>query len=186
MSNENSRNGTDNSLYVRDGIILIPYSEVNGARTIPDEEIYQAFEIMKNERTLDIVHYDQKIETPEDFIDLVKRPGNLFSFFYDEKEMLGMGWVNGVSKTHAFAHFCTFKKSWGDRSVLMGKMALDYWMSFDDGEPLFNVIIGMIPSFNKRAIQYIQKLGFVTLGDIPKMANVDGNKEPMTINYYVR
>ena len=58
----------------------------------------------------------------------------------------------------------------GDIAHRAGKLVLDYWRAFVVGNrPLFDVILGIIPSANNRAVEFVQRIGFVKLGEIPKM-----------------
>lgn len=168
-------------------IELIPYVEINGARTVSDDVLEKIFYKIKEDGTLYTVFADRKVNAPRDFMATMKSSSNLVVFVVVDKKIQGFAWLNGCSDNHAFAHFCFFKESWGNSTESMGKELLRYWMSFP-GEKgyLFDVIIGMIPEFNTRAQKFIEKLGFVRVGTIPKMARNGDDRVSSIISYFQR
>jgi hypothetical protein len=65
----------------------------------------------------------------------------------------------------------------------MGKKLLDYWMRFD----FIDVLIGRIPSFNKKALRFVKTLGFHQVGEIPCLEkNLVGDRVSAVILYYSR
>lgn len=141
------------------------------------------FHELDEDGVIDTVFSDE-MTGAEAFLSFIKAPGNLVAFLVVDGVIAGMGWINGIVRNHAFAHFAYCKRSWGRESLRMGHKLLNYWFSFPDadGAPLFDVLVGNIPARNRLAIKYIEKLGFVEIGQIPKIA--DG--ESMSINYRVR
>lgn len=171
-------------------IELIPYVEINGNRSLSDDNVKQIFHRMKSEGTLHVVFYDGSIKTEDDFVAYLKSPNNLPVFILSDGELSGLAWLNRVEGNHATAHFCLLKNVWGEKSYDVGKKVLSYWFSFpgSDGEPLFDLLLGVIPSFNQKAIKYIEKLGFRVIGEIPKLyKNVySGKFETTSISYVLR
>ena len=171
MSDQDSGLRTRKDLRGGDGVVyVIPYVEVNGSKTFSDEALVSIFDQIKQDNTLSTVFYGGTVRNADDFLAFVKSPSNYMSVVAVNKDITGIGWINGVSDNHAMGHFCFFRSSWGKYTQDMGQALLDYWFSFpgDDG-PLFDLLIGMVPSFNARAIDYVKSLGFVELGEIPKM-----------------
>lgn len=100
----------------------------------------------------------------------MKEPANVPVFFFLGTDPIGVAWLNHHSGTKAFAHFLFLRKAWGEHTLKAGRVGLEYWFSFKVGdEPLFDVILGLIPSDNRRAIGFVRRLGFSVLGEIPKM-----------------
>lgn len=98
--------------------------------------------------------------------------------------MGGFAWFNEVSDNHCTGHFCFFKETWGKSAFRLAEAVLRYWFAMPNsvGAPLFDVIIGRTPSENRLAVRFIRKLGFVVVGEIPKIAN----GEPLTVSYLER
>lgn len=117
----------------------------------------------------------------------MKQPANVPVFFFVGTDPVGVAWLNNCNGGRAFAHFLFLKKAWGEIAGQAGKIGLDYWFSFKVGdEPLFDVILGLIPSDNKRAVRYARRLGFSVLGDVPKMFRFDDVPHSGTVVYLAR
>jgi len=63
-------------------------------------------------------------------------------------------------------------------------------MSFPttEGEPLLEIILGATPASNKLAIRHIKAVGFVAIGEIPRMLPniLTGGRDAAVISYYLR
>lgn len=143
---------------------LVPYAPVNGDWSLPDEFILSVGIQMMREGTFRRVFYDGSIRTAEDAMAHWKRPSNLPVFVFDgADEPLAVGWLNGVSGTIAFAHFCTFAAASGV-AVDIGHRVLHYWsVAF----PFLRAILGVIPEHNRAAIRFARSLGFSVACTIP-------------------
>lgn len=142
---------------------------------------------MMQEGSFQRVFYEGHINSPEDFLETMKRPANVPVFVFRGLEPIGFGWLNGAISKRAFAHFCVLKTAWGKDSVQAGKLVVSYWMSFEnEGEPVIDVLIGVIPQPNTRAIDYAQRVGFTHLGMIPGMAVYEGDRVASAILYFSR
>ena len=167
-------------------IELLPYIEFNGTRTLSDDVLKEVFATIKREGTLATVFCDGKVSSPEDFIFTMKNPNNIVAFILLDGQIKGFAWLNGCSDNYAFAHFCFFKEVWG-KAEAMGKAVLDYWFKFPGVEgPLFDLILGLMPKFNQRAQKFVERLGFVRVGEIPKMAVRGTDRVPSVVSYLLR
>jgi len=186
MHTENIGNGASRHQNDGNGIVtthkydfgrvrILPYIEVNGARTISDEDLKDIYNRMTHEGTLTTVFYGDRVNSELEFISFFKNPNNFIAVAFLDKEMCGFTWINSLNETYAFMHFCFFKEFWGEKMQGIGKTSFDYFKSWGR----FKVFIGMIPDFNKRAIQFAKKMGYVELGTIPEMVKENG----MTILY---
>ena len=169
-------------------ITLVPYVEMNGVRTVSDEIIKDVFQQMKIEKTLETVFYSGEVKNEQDLLAILKNRNNLHVFVLVDGVVGGFAWINGLKSNYAYAHFCFFKKTWGEHTQEIGKKLIEYWFSIPDknGEPLFDVLIGIVPAFNKSAINFIQKLGLITIGEIPKMIKKNEDRTSATISYIMR
>lgn len=167
-------------------ISLVPYSRIGEAWTLSDDLILDVIGKCDEEGNFDTVFYDGKVVTHFDFLDTMQSPWNIPVFVFLGHKPAGFAWLNGIAGDYAFGHFC-FLKALKGRADEAGRMIVDYWMSFkgENGE-LFQTIIGMVPASNVRAIEFVQRIGFVMLGSIPRMLTVLGEKTSACIFYKTR
>ena len=165
--------------------MLIPYVELENGWTITDDQIIAVWLQLVDDGTSDIVFYDSKIKDALDFLGWVKNPDNLMVFLIAENKIMGVAWLNGLAGNQAFGHFAMFKAAAGKYTLDLGKEVLDYWFSMpgEDGK-LLDIVLGMIPEFNSKALHYIEKLGFKQVGRIPKIIRREGRKEAAILSYY--
>jgi hypothetical protein len=172
-------------------IEILPYTKINDNWTVPEETIKGVFHKMHEDRTFRTVFYDGKVKTPDDLVKLLQSPANLALLHLVDGYVRGIAWINDFHDNHATAHFCAFKESWGEMAKVMGVETLRYWFGFkkQDGTPRFELILGVTPASYKRAIRFIQSIGFTSLvGEVPKIL-YDGylNKRiPAVLSYCER
>lgn len=79
---------------------------------------------------------------------------------------------NDVVK-RAVGNFLFFKEYWHRAdSYQLGMAVLDHWF----GNMKFDVIAGVTPRANRAAIQFIKRLGFQIVGDIPNFTMYEGKQ----------
>lgn len=166
---------------------LIPYVEYNGARTLPDSFLEDVFTEMIIEGLVSTVFVGTDVTNSEEFIKLMKSPGNVAVFVLDGEKCITFAWLNSIGLNYAYGHFCFFQN---DRfsAIEVGKKILEYWWSLGSTRKALDVILGSIPSFNTRAIAFMEKLGAVRLGQIPNLFfnPFTGEKWPSVIFYCLR
>lgn len=138
---------------------------MNGARTLPDTFLEDVFDRMVGEGLLSIVFANVNVRSSDDFLRLMRHPSNIPVFAVSGSTCLGFAWLNGIGATFAYAHFCTFANDIATPEE-MGASVLDYWWkSFSTIE----VLLGTIPSFNPKAIAFVERMGFSRVGEIPRL-----------------
>jgi hypothetical protein len=148
-------------------IVLIPYVNLGPRWSLEDQVMVEIYRLMDKEGSARTVFCSGTVTDPESFLSFAKDKRNQIVTAWDEG-ILGIGWINGIQENFCFAHFSMFKQAWGTQSLSVGRMFLDYWFGMKiNGTPLFRVIIGMIPEDNRRAINFIKKLGLIQSGYIP-------------------
>lgn len=158
-------------LKASDRIALIPYSNLDGTWTLDDAVVLEAGRRAERQGILGVVFPDRKVSTAEEFLQMMQSPANLPVFAFHAGRCAGVAWLNGIGSRHAFGHFLFLKESRGEIAREAGGLFLRYWKSFRDGdEPVLDVILGLVPTDNEPAIRFVQELGMVRLGDIPKIA----------------
>jgi len=145
------------------------------------------FDKIVEQDLLKTTFWEGTIVDASQFLGMAKSPNNHVVLFFEEQNCVGLAWLSAVTSNYAFGHFCLFRETWG-HSVNIGKTCVDYWFSWPGtGGPLLDVIIGIMPGFNKRAHKYIENLGFTRLGRIPGMfRDKERNREDAVIYYTSR
>lgn len=142
---------------------------------------------MMREGTFERVFYEGNVRNPFDFLELMQSQNNLPVFIFRGIEPITVGWLNGAIGKRAFAHFCVMSSAWGRDSLQACRLGLKFWMSFQaHGEPVFDVLIGVIPEANPQAIAFAQRVGFTKLGSVPGMVVYQGDRVAAAILYYSR
>lgn len=152
---------------------LVPYVEIDGARTLPDSFLEDIFDRMVAEGLLSMVFAGVGVRTSEDFVQLMRHPSNLPVFILSGSTCIGFAWLNGIGATFAYGHFCTFENDVATPDQ-MGAMVLEYWW---ESFSAIEVLLGTIPSFNGRAIAFVERLGFQRVGEIPRLYIKPATKE---------
>lgn len=151
-------------------ISVVPYVEINGQRTIPDDVVRKVFWKLKDDGTLKVVFYEGLVKSEDDLLKLLKNPHNYPCFVFVNDDLRGLAWFNDLHDGYATAHFCVFKESWGRESLEMGKKVLDYWWSFPKGDgPLLDLLLGVTPSKYSHALRFVSQLGFKAIGEVPRI-----------------
>lgn len=171
-------------------IQLLPYTSINGEYTLSDTVLRGFWDQLVEDGTATIIFSDGLIDNAEDFVKYAKTNSNLPVFAFIDKKIVGLAWLNSISGKHAFGHFAMLKNIWGKDTTEVGKEIIKYWFALPgvNGGPLFEVILGLVPTVNQRAIKYIQRIGFKTLGSIPSMlySKADESYKPATLSFIER
>jgi len=171
-------------------IELVQYCEVDGIRSFPDSLLKSIFVKMENEGLVSKAFPEGDVQTAEDFLYCMKSNANrLFLIFRDNKEILGIVWLNGFRARSAYMHHCLFKKVWGKDSPEIGKDVLNKLLSLKDAQGyIFDVLIGMTPANNKLAVKWLEKIGLTILGEIPNAIwdRKSGKSVPGIVSYAQR
>jgi hypothetical protein len=148
-------------------VTLVPYVEVNGVRTLTDEYLVDVFERLEDEGNDKVIFHDHPISTGREFVAMMKRPANVPVFALNARgECCAFAWLNNIGKSHAYGHFGYLRSAEGPDPIDIGKSIVKYW--FEVGHTL-DVIVGSIPEWNDRALNFIVKVGLTRLGPIPNM-----------------
>ena len=167
-------------------ITVFPYAKVNGNWSVPDSYIKSIFQKTLQDGSVRKLFWDGRVQTEDQFLEYFQDPKNLPILIFKDQKLEAYFWLNSIGRNFAFVHYCFFSNSWGGDKKDMFESAISYWFNFMYGEkPLFDVLVGMVPSFNKHAINLIKEFGFTKIGEIPNMIDdiYLGKKFPVTIAY---
>lgn len=167
---------------------FIPLVGFDDKWNISDEDLADLYHGLVKDGTAELVFFDGSINSPELFIEAIKSPANLSVVFFRKGRPAGFAWINALTSHTGSAHFALRRFAWGEWGRMVGKATLNYWMDFNvEGEPILQVILGILPAKNRRAVRFVADLGFKSSGQIPKMLmGRDGNFHTAQMMYYER
>jgi len=149
-------------------IVFLPYVRIDGIPTLRDSEILALWDRAEKEGWVDQLFHDGNISNRVQFLQYIISPGTLFFVCYFKGDICGFFWLNRLEITHAYCHFAFFKKYWNRKvNIPIGKTAMR--MLFNSSKLNFELILGMLPGSNTRAIQYAKNVGFKFVGKIPNL-----------------
>jgi RimJ/RimL family protein N-acetyltransferase len=170
-------------------ISIKPYSHFDGIPTMRDSEIVAFYDKLVADGTAKIMFCDGTIPAPQNFLKVVKDPGTIFIVAYDGEKPAGISWINRIEYQHhrAWIHFALFSSHWGKGSTEIGVAMADYLLSLKRDENFaFEYFIGICPSSNQAAINYMAECGGMIVGQIPTWDNNLKSCKPGTLIYYRR
>jgi RimJ/RimL family protein N-acetyltransferase len=161
---------------------LLPYTKVDGIPTMRDSEIKFLYDKCFDEGVGRILFHDGAIESADQFLAHVKSFQSLFWAIFYEGKPFGFFWLNRLEKTHAYCHFVSYPDYWGKGiGVEAGKRAMAICTD------IFPTIMGMIPSSNIIAIDYLKRVGLKEVGEIENlMTDIMGNPVTGTMLYITK
>lgn len=114
------------------------------------------------------VFCDGSVDGPEAFADLMGC-GHVHPFgVFRGSDLVALLWLTNLEGKMCRGHFCVFKKYWPESRHIgsfMRQSLLD--QKYEDGSYCFDVLVGMIPKINTRAVNVAKKAGFDYIGSIP-------------------
>jgi hypothetical protein len=160
-----------------------PYFHHDGIPTFRDSEIAECYDQMESDGTLESVLYDGRIRHRNDFVKYMTSPAVQFFMGTIDGNRAGFGWLSNIEPKMARVHFCIFSPFWGKfiHEIMnsMGRKVLE----------IFNldILIGIIPERNIKAINYISRCNCTDLGKLPfGCIDKEGNSLSARIFYFVR
>ncbi len=155
-----------------DSITLMPYTIRDGVPTFRDSELANIYLRVIGEGWGEAMFDDGYINSPKEFVDYFTSNEVMFWGVHHEEELIGFCYVNRIEKTYAHLHFGFFKKWWGRYPEIMaaGRKALEMLLVKEyNGKPLFELLIGMYPSWNEHLLSYVRRQGAHTVTKVPHL-----------------
>lgn len=150
-------------------VFVMPYCEVDGIRTFKDSEVKSFFERIERDGLKEIVFMHGDIPTADAFLQEMKSGRSLLYVVYADELQAGLIWLNRFEGKTCRVHFTSFSESWEMDTVEIGRCAIRQimYMQTGLGEYVFDVLLGLTPSRNVRAIRWLEKVGLKKVGKIP-------------------
>jgi hypothetical protein len=169
---------------------IVPYVRTDKGWSLDDDTMRFLWHKMGQQGLIGIVFNDGRIANAEQFLKMAQNKNTLLhTTWNDENKPLLVAWLTDFGKNYAFGHFVFFKETWGRITREIGHQTIEYWWGFkENGNHIFDVILGYIPNTNKMAINFIKNMGFTIVGEIPKIwFDAYNNKyQNLTITYIER
>ena len=163
----------------QNGIKLVQYCEFDGIRNLPDSYLTYLFERMVKENLVHKTFCDGKIKTSQDFVNMMKYGGNTLFLIFDNKELVGITWLNNFQGRSASIHSFLFQVGWGEKSSLIGKTIVADILNMKDGQGyILDVLIAVTSANNRLAVKWIKQSGMQIIGEIPNAAWDDQLQKP--------
>lgn len=170
---------------------IVPYIEVDGIRTFTDSQMMSFYNRMVEDGTAGIVFFQGDIKDQYEWLAAMKSPANHLYVVLTGNDPVGLCWLNRFEGKYARLHFCTFSKFWGTgANDEAARFTLDKLTSMTDenGDQVFTMFLGYIPSMNTIAIDYLTRNGGRIAGRVPDLLWDHANQKTVegTIIYFKR
>lgn len=149
-------------------IELIPYVNLpDHGWTFSDDRVVGFYAQMEQDGTLGTVFYDGSVKSAFDFLKDMKRPGCQLFLVADVTENgfprdIGIVFLNDFQARWCQFHFCVFSNAWGDGIEKIGNEVILQIMTMktvDGSRYLHDMILGIVPACNERAVEYVKEVG---------------------------
>jgi len=151
-------------------VMVIPYCLIDGVPTFRDSEVRAFYDRIERDGLKDIVFMHGDIQDRDAFLREMKRPGGSRLYVVAVGELqVGILWLNRFEGKTCRVHFTSFSEAWSMDTVAIGRDAIRQimYMPNDAGEYVFDVLLGLTPSRNIRALRWLEKVGLELVGVIP-------------------
>ena len=155
-----------------DSITLMPYTTRDGIPTFRNSELANIYARVFKEGWGLTMFDDGWCNKAQDWVEHITSPVVMFWGVYHEQELMGFFYINRIEKTYGHLHFGFFKAWWGKYPEIMaaGKKALSLLLVQEyNGKPLFELLLGMYPAWNKHLLAYIKRHGAKVGEEIPHL-----------------
>ena len=160
---------------------LLPGVPAPKGFSIPNEFFWYFWDKLEEAQIHDKVFYSERIADKNAFTTFMKFMALPIMVINKESKMpVGMGWLTDMAENRAFAHFAFLPDVWGHAAEL-GKMLQDYCFKV---QPL-ELLLGIVPEWNKYAQSFTERTGGTKLGTIPKVCRKPDGTYESGIMYYL-
>jgi hypothetical protein len=105
----------------------------------------------------------------QSFENLINSPVHIIMVGMYNGKLASLGWLDCIGDRSAYVHFIALKWAYGGVSESVCRAAISRMLNIkkNDGSYIFDCLIGMTPVRNKLAVQFVKRVGFVSVGIIP-------------------
>ena len=110
------------------------------------------------------VFYEGTIKDADDFVRMLQLPSTVVVVALRGSRAAGIAYLNGFTGNQAYGHFCFLRAACGTADEI-GREIVAYWTKALGVE----FVMGVVPGFNQRAMDFVQRIGFKRVGAVPDM-----------------
>lgn len=146
-----------------------PRISIAPALSAPPEFWRAVWRRLEDEGTAQIIFGDGSVRTADEFAEQMDAVHVHPFCIYVEDELAAFVWLTNLEGRMGRGHFAIFRQ-YMQHARFMGAYAREFLLStrYENGEYCFDVLVGMVPAENIRAVNVVKKSGFVYNGRIPK------------------
>lgn len=163
----------------------MPVVKTEQGISVPLEVMAGLWEQITRENKADDLFYDQTVTNLQEWIAYIYHPNNHVVLVIDETgHVYHIAWLNRYSRGNAYCHHVSL----GNYRRRTWPTLVNYWRQLNaEGKPLVNIILGITPVTNEKAIKLLKMLKFNVLGEIPGLCyNAKEKKNvPGLISFFV-
>mgnify|MGYP000235863611 CR=1 FL=1 len=172
-----------------ENIKIIPYVAIDGIMSLPDSRVMALYDRMVEDGSHTVVFASGDIQNKFEFLEYMKRRGVLLYVLKVDGILAGVTWLDSLEKKTGFMHYCMFSNVWGRSDEIMREVVHQMiHMKDTRGEYIFDLFKGLVPAWNKRAVDFSVRCGGKILGTLPHAVwNYEqGKSEDAVFIYYTR
>ncbi|WP_027185653.1 hypothetical protein [Desulfovibrio inopinatus] len=143
------------------------YSIHDGIPSMRDSFVMTLYDRMIDERLYRSVFFDRSMSDRFAFLALAKRESTLFFVETIQNTPAGFFWLDRAGMRAWHIHFCIFREHWGETATAMGHEAFRVARHLREAIGGIDVIVGIIPTWNRFARAYALRVGMQPTGTIP-------------------
>ena len=149
---------------------------------IPDGDVKDLYDQLEEEGSLRWLFFSNECKSSEEFLALVRDYKNMFYVVVDmkKKELVCVLWLNSRTSINCGFHGAFFKKYFGKSTHIMREVLA--WLFKDLG--FLESLLCFIPETNRLANRFVNKVGWIKAGTIPKLIKDVKTSELVSGNMY--
>lgn len=150
-------------------ITFHPYTEQDGIRSLRDSDLLDIFNLMSSKNLLHKTFYDGSVTSDNEFISCFKHRENVMWVVLCDGVVAGIFWLNTFEHRTAQIHQCLFIDVLKRDIFRTGKLILELVMNMKDnnGEHMFDGLIGLTPASYHASVKYLQRAGMNIKATLP-------------------
>jgi hypothetical protein len=145
-------------------IEIIPYTEINGTRTLSDDEMRNIFNLMESDGNLNKVFFHGFPSNAYQFMLCAKNPFNKIIIAKEEEKPIILSWITDVIGKKGTIHFCSFNGIYAGKKIEAARIGLKRLLRY------YLVLVSLIPEIYTDAIRFAEMVGFKKVGIIPNFS----------------
>jgi hypothetical protein len=171
--------------------LFVPYVENDGIRSFRDSDLVEFYHALNERGLIQKTFFDGCVQSVDDFIQLFKYRQNMMWVVLRDNRFGGIFWLNSFEQKTAQIHQSLLIDVLGRDIVRVGKdfLKMVFSMKGQDGEYIFDGLIGLTPASYGGAVKYLLRSGMRIKTELPNALRMyhEGNRaEDAVLSYGTR